>query len=238
MEQIKRIPLVRQVEEQIEKLIADENYRPGTKLPPEVELCKALGVSRGTVREAFRFLQAKGVVELQAGKGAFVAELKAAEDPEAISWLVENEDDLKNFMELRVVLEPLAARQAAECAGEEAKAALQEIHRQFVENVRAKNYQELPALDEKFHATIIESCSNALLRELLQRLNLGMKGFRKNTFRVRQNAQDTVGPHGNVLMAIVTGDPVKAEREMRKHVNKVSENLALNISTAVKQKSE
>ena len=72
MEPIKRVPLVHQVEERIEQLIADEYSQPGMKLPTEMELCQALGVSRGTVREAFRYLQAKGVVELQVGKGAFV----------------------------------------------------------------------------------------------------------------------------------------------------------------------
>lgn len=74
MEPIKRVPLVHQVEERIKDLIKEEKLQPGTKLPTEKELCTNLNVSRGTVREAFRFLQAKGIVELKTGKGAFVAE--------------------------------------------------------------------------------------------------------------------------------------------------------------------
>ena len=43
MEPVKRVPLVHQVEDQIEKLIKEEAYAPGTKLPTEMELCQALG---------------------------------------------------------------------------------------------------------------------------------------------------------------------------------------------------
>ena len=57
MEPIKRVPLVHQVEERIKDLIKEEKLQPGTKLPTEKELCTNLNVSRGTVREAFRFLQ-------------------------------------------------------------------------------------------------------------------------------------------------------------------------------------
>ena len=68
MEPIKRVPLVHQVEERIKDLIKEEKLQPGTKLPTEKELCTNLNVSRGTVREAFRFLQAKGIVELRKGR--------------------------------------------------------------------------------------------------------------------------------------------------------------------------
>lgn len=81
MELIKRVPLVHQVEERIEQLIADEYSQPGMKLPTEMELCQALGVSRGTVREAFRYLQAKGVVELQVGQGRFCRRAQAGGEP-------------------------------------------------------------------------------------------------------------------------------------------------------------
>ena len=110
MEPIKRVPLVHQVEERIKDLIKEEKLQPGTKLPTEKELGTNLNVSRGTVREAFRFLQAKGIVELKTGKGAFVAEKKAEKPSPAINWLVANETDLRNVFELRYAIEPIAAK--------------------------------------------------------------------------------------------------------------------------------
>ena len=64
MEPIKRVPLVHQVEERIKDLIKEEKLQPGTKLPTEKELCTNLNVSRGTVREAFRFLQALSLIHI------------------------------------------------------------------------------------------------------------------------------------------------------------------------------
>lgn len=73
-----------------------------------MELCQRLGVGRGTVREAFRLLQAKGVVEIKPGRGAFVAENPAERDIGAIDWLVENERELRDSIEIRTALEPMA----------------------------------------------------------------------------------------------------------------------------------
>ena len=74
MEPIKRVPIVQQVEEKIRQLIESGQYGPGEKLPAEMDLCQRLGVGRGTIREAFRLLQARGYVEIKPGRGALVAE--------------------------------------------------------------------------------------------------------------------------------------------------------------------
>ena len=232
MEPIKRIPLVDQVEERIEKMIQDEQYQPGMKLPPEVVLTRDLNVSRGTIREAFKSLQAKGVIELRSGKGAFVADPKDSEQSEAIHWLVENEEDMKAFFELREAIEPMAARLAAERGGEEMREELQAIHNRFASLTGSRDNQQIAQLDEEFHRVISDHCGNGLIQEIMQSLNLGMKQFRVNTFKVRQNIRDTTGPHNRVLTAILAGDADKAEREMRKHVRKVAENFAQNISSA------
>ena len=237
MEPIKRIPLVAQVEERIETMIRDEGFRPGTKLPAEVTLCRELNVSRGTIREALKSLQARGIVELQSGKGAFVAEPKAAENPEAIHWLIENEEDLRYFLELREAVEPLAAHLATLRGDERMRETLQALHQQFVDAAVGHDYMKLAELDERFHRTISDACGNPLIREIMDTLNPGVFSFRQNTFKVNQNVYDTIGPHGKILKAILAGDPAKAEREMKRHVHKIAENLTLNISTANPPKS-
>ena len=200
MEPIKRVPLVHQVEERIKDLIKEEKLQPGTKLPTEKELCTNLNVSRGTVREAFRFLQAKGIVELKTGKGAFVAEKKAEKPSPAINWLVANETDLRNVFELRYA----AAKNDA---------------------------NNLALMDEKFHSEIIKRCGNNLMIDVMERLNMGLKDFRNNTFSIKQNVKDTIGPHEKILKAIITKDSAKAEREMKKHIVLMETNLTLNIVT-------
>ena len=209
MEPIKRVPLVHQVEERIKDLIKDEQLQPGTKLPTEKELCTNLNVSRGTVREAFRFLQAKGIVELKTGKGAFVAEKKSEKPSPAINWLVANENDLRSAFEMRYAIEPAAAKMTAE----------------------RNDAHSLAVIDEKFHSEILKRCGNNLMIDVMERLNIGLKDFRNNTFSIKQNVKDTIGPHEKILKAIVARDSAKAEREMKKHIVLMETNLTLNIVT-------
>ena len=59
---LKRVSIVQQVEQVIADRIVDGTYAVDTKLPAEMTLSKQLGVGRGTVREAFRLLEAKGSI--------------------------------------------------------------------------------------------------------------------------------------------------------------------------------
>lgn len=72
MEAIERVSAVQAVEERLISYLKDENVNVGDKLPTEKQLCEELKVGRGTVREAIRMLQARGMVETRPGRGAFV----------------------------------------------------------------------------------------------------------------------------------------------------------------------
>ena len=61
---LKRVSIVQQVEQVIADRIVDGTYAVDTKLPAEMTLCKLLGVGRGTVRVAFRLLEAPGAEPL------------------------------------------------------------------------------------------------------------------------------------------------------------------------------
>lgn len=233
MEAIQRVTLVKQVQREIRKLIEEEHIAPGSKLPTEMDLCRMLNVSRGTVREAFQYLQAKGIVELKAGRGAFVAEKKKEPDVQsgqAIDWLVQNEQDLRNAFQLRAAIEPVAAGLTAERIDEEQIERLKKIHQEFSEIVNPEKAERLAELDREFHTCIMENCGNQLMIDVINRLNDGLALFRKNTFTVKQNIKDAVGPHKKILQAIENHDSARAEKEMRRHLELVGANLTVNIS--------
>ena len=111
---LKRVSIVQQVEQVIADRIVDGTYAVDTKLPAEMTLSKQLGVGRGTVREAFRLLEAKGLVEIRPGRGAFVASDKEAGTEQTVQWFRANEMELLDCVQVRNALEPLAARLMAE----------------------------------------------------------------------------------------------------------------------------
>jgi len=229
MQPIVRVPIVHQVEEQIFSLIQEGKHKPGEKLPAEKEFCQTLGVGRGTVREAFRLLQAKGVVEIKPGRGAFVAEKPQESDITAIDWLVENERELRDAIEIRAALEPMAARRMAERCNSEELQRLEEIHYRFLSAIEAGAADQIARLDEEFHSAIMEGSGNDLMIEINRHVCQGVQTFRSKTFQVEQNARNAVMPHSNIMGAILARDAARAEREMRAHLDKVQEDLTQNI---------
>ena len=233
MEPIKRVPIVQQVEEKIRQLIESGQYGPGEKLPAEMDLCQRLGVGRGTIREAFRLLQARGYVEIRPGRGAFVAERLPGEDGGAVEWLVKNEMELREGIEIRRALEPMAARRMAEQGSDQAIDALKELHGRFMEALRVQDAVRIAQLDESFHSAIVEGSGNHLLIAINQQINQGMKTFRSKTFQVPQNVRNAVAPHTRIMEAIQARNGDMAENAMRAHLDKVQEDLRDNVANPV-----
>jgi DeoR family transcriptional regulator, aga operon transcriptional repressor len=68
----RNLSLTERTERQIEALIVDQSLRSGERLPPQDELAERLGVSRTVIREAVRYLIAKGLLEARKGSGVYV----------------------------------------------------------------------------------------------------------------------------------------------------------------------
>ena len=74
--EIAHIRLYESVLEQIMNLIKNAELKPGDRLPPERELAEKLSISRGSLREAFRVLESRGLIKSKPGGGRFIRELK------------------------------------------------------------------------------------------------------------------------------------------------------------------
>jgi GntR family transcriptional repressor for pyruvate dehydrogenase complex len=230
METVQRVSIVQQVQNRMLRLIEDGTYKPGEKLPVEKDLCQQMSVGRGTVREAFRLLQARGYVEIKPGRGAFVAEHIPDGNGGAVEWLIQNEATLRDAIEVRHDLEPLAARRMAEKGSSEAIQRLETLHSQLLEAIQRQDTARIAQLDEDFHSAILEGTGNQLLIAINQQIILGMKVFRHKTFQVPQNILNVVQPHMQIMRTIQNRDGEGAEAAMRSHLDKVQEDLRENIA--------
>ncbi len=70
-----RLPLYQQIADRIESMIETNGLEPGSQLPSEYELAKALKVSRVTVHQAMLVLVEKGLVQIKAGSGVYVTDM-------------------------------------------------------------------------------------------------------------------------------------------------------------------
>ena len=69
---VSRVTVGEQVALQLAGMIREGRWRTGDKLPPEGELCRALGIGRSTLREALKSLAFIGMVRMRAGDGTYV----------------------------------------------------------------------------------------------------------------------------------------------------------------------
>ncbi|MGO2391999.1 MAG: FadR/GntR family transcriptional regulator, partial [Halomonas sp.] len=130
--------LYRQIADQLQQLISEGEFPPGTLLPPERELALSLGVSRASVREALIALEVVGQVAVRVGYGVVVLDARytsiepvmraaARTEPWALDPEFESEIELNlneeippfSLLQTRRYLEPEIAALAAQNASEE-----------------------------------------------------------------------------------------------------------------------
>ena len=105
------------VVEQIQDVILDGKIKPGERLPSERELGEMLGTSRGTLREALRILEQKGLIEIRLGVngGAIVKETNWEQMSETLALLIRSQSvALEHLAEFREGVEGIIASLAAE----------------------------------------------------------------------------------------------------------------------------
>ena len=185
----------------IRELIVTLELPPGAVVR-EPELTEQLGIGRTPVREALRRLAQERLVEVFPRRGMFVTKVDVR--------------DLARLCEVRLALEPEAARFAAERATQADLAELREVLAEL--DVRRKrDPRALIDLDERIHRAIYHASHNPYLAETLEEyyahaLRIWMVAL------ARTDIGAAVSVHHAVLEAVVRGDGARAARLMREHV--------------------
>lgn len=229
MKTIERVPVVQQVVNNIRELILSGTMEVGQKLPTEKEFCEKLTVGRGTLREAFRILQANGLVDIQPGRGAFVARIKEPDSGDIVEWFVRNEVELKDCIEVRTAIEPLSIKLAITRCSDADIAQLAKTHAKFENAVAENDILAIAKYDERFHDQIVGMSKNKLMISINQKVSACIKAFRSKTFQVHKNAENAMEPHSNIMRALEERDCEAGELYMRKHLQRILEDMTVMI---------
>jgi GntR family transcriptional regulator, transcriptional repressor for pyruvate dehydrogenase complex len=216
---------------QIEHAIFEGELRTGDRLESERELAERFGVSRITVRDALRVLEARGLVQVKVGAsgGAFVTETNADQVAESISTMILlRRMTLSGLAEARTVVETATCEFAAERAD---KAAIQRIE-QTVEKGRSVVREQAPHTEASmdFHVAVADASKNELLaatvsayRDLLVQTLHDMRDVR--------SAKTTQKAHEDILDAIRSHDPEAARKLMLEHLRDFEKRLRRWLAT-------
>ena len=111
---IRKTRLAEDIAERIRIMIVDGTFAPGLPLPGERALAERFGVSRGSIRDAFRMLETIGLLEMRHGQGTFPRELTVERLVTPLAAVLTNRRDLEGeLMDVRRMFEPAVARAAA-----------------------------------------------------------------------------------------------------------------------------
>jgi len=220
MEPIKKVRLSERVIEAIREMIVEDNFNPGDKFYSENELTKKLEVSRSSIREAVRILEATGLVTVQHGKGIFISDSMKQEMEAFSSWLKNNETALIEHFDVRLIIDPKAAAAAAENADENDILHMEEVCNDFLLKTKENNTAGLVKCDEEFHRLLAKSTKNKTLYFVMKTMTNSLSEGWISSLHVPGRIEKTVGEHKAILEAIKRGDPKGAEQAMIEHLNK------------------
>ncbi|MGW3957135.1 FadR/GntR family transcriptional regulator [Streptomyces sp. NPDC004752] len=163
-------PRYSRIQRAVVQLILDRGLAPGAPLPTETELMDGLGVSRNSVREALKALQALDLVEIRHGYGTYVgqASLTPLVDGLTFRTLTRHDGDpgaLAEILQIREVLEEGLIRRVVATASEPELDRLESVVARMEAAGRAG--RPFPELDRQFHELLYVPLGNALVPQLL-----------------------------------------------------------------------
>jgi len=210
--------LYRQIADQISAMIGEGEYVPGSRLPPERDLAKQLGVSRPSVREALIALEVEGLLDVRVGSGIYVTDPGKRRQRDAL----QGDSGPFEVIRARVLIEGECASLAAKNANPAQLRALRAAHANVIKESK-RDHNPLAA-DRLFHMSIAEAGGNSALVLLTQTLWDQRMGplYRslERKLEYPKMAAETVREHAAIVSAIVRRDPRAARNAMRQHMNR------------------
>jgi GntR family transcriptional regulator, trigonelline degradation regulator len=178
------------------------HFKPD-QLLVERELCEQTGVSRTSVREALRQLEAEGLVERRGNRGLFVASVTA--------------EEARQIYEVRAALEPEMARLFAERAAARDLQALQDAFRQLERSAQRHNVHAYVGAYDRFYDVLLQGSGNALARRFLATLRARITFLRTITTQESDAAyrKETVELMRQILEAALARNGEQLQRRCR-----------------------
>jgi GntR family transcriptional regulator, galactonate operon transcriptional repressor len=203
-------------------------FSPGERLPGDADLIERFKASRTAIREAMKVLATKGLIDARQRAGTSVRARNDWDllDADVLSWHSPEtigEKLASDLVELRELIEPVAARLAADRASEEDIERMEKAWLQMEAGV--EDVQVYYAGDVAFHLSVLAACHN----QIMQRLN-GIIGTVLNlSFELQKDT--LVGPHEGLEAHYLIIDRIRArdrrgsERAMRAVIGRAKDEI-------------
>ena len=202
----------------IENAILNNEYRQGDYLPSQKELCDRYGASSRSLREAFKMLEAKGLIEVSQGKKAYVKTNRLDQYVESLSTAMFSSDshDLKllsDLLEVHVTLEVSAARELSRSKDRfdivrtmESTLSRMDRNLTVIETSGDKEaIQDFQTCDFNFHLAVVTSNNNIVFRSIYTSLSPQLKKIFASMPETLEERRKKVREYGYLVDALKKG---------------------------------
>lgn len=229
IERVERLRVSDSVATQLTQLITKGAYSVGEKLPSERVLSEEFGVSRSSMREAIRSIEASGLVSSNHGVGVFVVNDKIASNNHTAAELLVFEDfTVPELFQVRKMMERDAAGWAAKQITPEQASKLRHILEKCDDP--GLSDEEFVKLDIQLHHTIAEASGNNLLATLYGGLEPMMHKYSTRVIGLPGRRQNSHAGHGKIVDAVISGKVREARSAAIAHIQDVERDIAKSIA--------
>jgi GntR family transcriptional regulator, trigonelline degradation regulator len=184
--------------------IAAGEFRPGARLI-ERELCEMLDVSRTSLREALRELEAEGLITSIPNRGPIVAKISV--------------ETAESIYQVRGALEALAARLFTKRASSDQIKALTKAVEGLEEAFNSPDQTLMTSRKNEFYRVLLEGAQNEVITTTLRTIRLRIAQLRGTSLMEPGRAKDSMEEYRELVNAIKARDEEAAHNISLRHVN-------------------
>jgi DNA-binding FadR family transcriptional regulator len=233
--------LTHQLTHQLGAAIIQGSYAVDKSFPTEAELSQQFNISRSVTREAVKMLTAKGLLASRPRQGIRV--MPSAHwnmfDPDVLSWTLNARpslDLLREFTQLRMAIEPEAARLAAQNCQDKAKI---KVIADALERMRKADEGQEYAADEgqddplsadiEFHTSILAASNNRFFLQLRQFIHVALRVSIASTNQLKGVLNASYEDHKKIYDEIAAGNEDAAAESVKYLLSEVMQLINLSL---------
>lgn len=230
---IKKTRVAEGIADRIRMLILDGTFPAGRPLPGERQLAERFGVSRGSVRDAFRTLETVGLLVTRHGQGTFPQELDVDRLVAPLASVLSYRRDMQDeLLDVRRMFEPAVARVAATRVTDADLAELQRILE--AQRKKLKSGRSAIVEDTAFHQVLARATGNRVIVSIMATLNDLLVESRKLTLKQRGRPRKSILGHEAVVAALRRHDADAAAEAMRAHIDQIGDLLTHELPASAR----
>jgi len=175
------------------------------------EIAQHMGISITPIREAANQLASEGLIKLVPNKGIIINKISI--------------DDFQEILQIRSALDGLIAELAASRIINKEINAMMDIVNNMETAVKNDDRLYYNELDIKFHDYLLKIADNHKLMEVYNHLISQVYKFRLRTLKLAYRMTKSLEEHKSIALAVKEKNPIKANRESRKHIDSILKSL-------------